>query len=524
MTLTRPFTLGAVAYDPKVVTIWEGFKDWFADPRLRLRLRAVLELRGPGRGAPRRRTSTSPGTRRWPGCAPAASPRPPAARPGPSRCATPTRTSRRWCSCAPTATSPTSASSPGARVATGADRLAPGDAAAARPPRRRSGSTRAPAFTVRRFDVMVGKHGDHVGGERDAVRALVDGEVDAACVIDGNQLLFAKEGTIAAGAVRVLTRTAPYDHCTMTVLDDVDQRRRRPVRRAAAVDVVRRPRRAAAARARGAARWRPGRTHGLRASSRRRSTGSASTAPTARSSWRATRRDRRAAPSSSSARSGSTAAPTSSSSSRSPSRRPATRSACAARIPTSPATSPPGAASRVTAWRRRRDPDDVTAASSASSSAASGVGARWVGAERAGRADPIRPARSTPTRRPAWGLAAAGRGDRARRARRRASGSTDRDEVWTDRAAGLYAQAAAAQWDPAAAIDWATPIDHGRARRGRRRPGDDVPRSRTRRRRSSCPPGSSARSTRTSARSSRSSPSPSPTRPATSRCSPGAPR
>ena len=26
----RRFTLGAVAYDPKVVTIWEGFKDWFA--------------------------------------------------------------------------------------------------------------------------------------------------------------------------------------------------------------------------------------------------------------------------------------------------------------------------------------------------------------------------------------------------------------------------------------------------------------------------------------------------------------
>ena len=82
------------------------------------------------------------------------------------------------------------------------------------------------AFTVRRFDVMVGKHGDHVGGERDAVKALVAGEVDAACVIDGNQLAFAREGTIAAGAVRVLTRTPPYDHCTMTVLDDVDRRRR----------------------------------------------------------------------------------------------------------------------------------------------------------------------------------------------------------------------------------------------------------------------------------------------------------
>jgi len=69
---------------------------------------------------------------------------------------------------------------------------------------------------------MVTKHGDHVGGERAATRALGDGAVDAACIIDGNELLFAKEGTIAPGEVRVLTRTEPYDHCTMTVLDDVD--------------------------------------------------------------------------------------------------------------------------------------------------------------------------------------------------------------------------------------------------------------------------------------------------------------
>jgi phosphonate transport system substrate-binding protein len=27
----KPFVLGAVAYDPKVVTIWEGFKAWFAE-------------------------------------------------------------------------------------------------------------------------------------------------------------------------------------------------------------------------------------------------------------------------------------------------------------------------------------------------------------------------------------------------------------------------------------------------------------------------------------------------------------
>lgn len=75
-------------------------------------------------------------------------------------------------------------------------------------------------FTVRRFDVMVGKHGDHVGGERDAVEALMAGTVDAACVIAGNQITFAKEGLIPTGAVRVLTETPPYDHCTFTCLDD----------------------------------------------------------------------------------------------------------------------------------------------------------------------------------------------------------------------------------------------------------------------------------------------------------------
>ncbi len=61
-----------------------------------------------------------------------------------------------------------------------------------------------------------GLHGDHIGGERDAARALRRGEVDAACMIDGNHLLFAKEGTLPAGATRVIAQTAPYDHCNMS--------------------------------------------------------------------------------------------------------------------------------------------------------------------------------------------------------------------------------------------------------------------------------------------------------------------
>jgi phosphonate transport system substrate-binding protein len=67
--------------------------------------------------------------------------------------------------------------------------------------------------------VLVGKHGDHIGGERDAVRALSPATVDAACVLDGNRLAFTATAP-AAGSTRVVAQTAPYDHCNFTVLDD----------------------------------------------------------------------------------------------------------------------------------------------------------------------------------------------------------------------------------------------------------------------------------------------------------------
>lgn len=69
---------------------------------------------------------------------------------------------------------------------------------------------------VVRHDVLVGKHGDHIGGERDAVKALLAGTVDAACVIDGNRVAFAREGL---GGTRVVHVTPKYDHCNMTVFD-----------------------------------------------------------------------------------------------------------------------------------------------------------------------------------------------------------------------------------------------------------------------------------------------------------------
>jgi ABC-type phosphate/phosphonate transport system substrate-binding protein len=216
----RPFTLGAVAYDAKVVTIWEGFKDWFADQGFAFdyvlfsgyEAQAEAHLAGlvdvtwdsPLAWVRTRRLASAAGRE--------------------ARAVAMRDTDQGL-----TSVVLVRADSDirdvgqlaGRTVATGAidspqATLLPLAHLAA------AGLDPGTRFTVRRFDVMVTKHGDHVGGERAAVKALVDGEVDAACVIDGNQLLFAREGTIAPGAVRVLARTAPYDHCTMTVLDDVD--------------------------------------------------------------------------------------------------------------------------------------------------------------------------------------------------------------------------------------------------------------------------------------------------------------
>jgi ABC-type phosphate/phosphonate transport system substrate-binding protein len=73
---------------------------------------------------------------------------------------------------------------------------------------------------VQLHDIGVGKHGDHIGGERDAARALMSGAADAACMIDGNHLLFGVEGTLPPGATAILAQTPPYDHCNFTVAAD----------------------------------------------------------------------------------------------------------------------------------------------------------------------------------------------------------------------------------------------------------------------------------------------------------------
>jgi hypothetical protein len=87
--------------------------------------------------------------------------------------------------------------------------------------------------------------------------------------------------------------------------------------------------------------------------------------------------------------------------------------------------------------------------------AASTVAVRWSGAERAGSPDPSAPqaiAEHAPQR---WGLAARGALVECG-SPEFAFTLADRIEVWSMDAGRLYAQGAAAQWDPATAIPWNT--------------------------------------------------------------------
>jgi len=85
---------------------------------------------------------------------------------------------------------------------------------------RREGLEPGADFEVVYHDVLAGKHGDHVGGERVAAEALMRGDVDAACLIRGNYDAFVADGTLAAGRLRIVTETKPYDHCNFTVGPD----------------------------------------------------------------------------------------------------------------------------------------------------------------------------------------------------------------------------------------------------------------------------------------------------------------
>ena len=204
--------LGAVAYDPKVVTIWDGFRRWFGEHDLSFDyvLYSNYERQVDDLAAGRIDVAWN---------SPLAWVR--TARLAPSARAVAMRDTDRDLTSVIVVRADSTATSvrdlAGRTVGTGA---IDSPQATLLPLQLLGGVD----VTVRRFEVGVGLHGDHIGGEREAATALRDGAVDAACMIDSNHLLFAKEGLLPAGTTRVLAQTGPYDHCNMSVVGaDVDR-------------------------------------------------------------------------------------------------------------------------------------------------------------------------------------------------------------------------------------------------------------------------------------------------------------
>jgi phosphonate transport system substrate-binding protein len=216
---SEELVLGAVAYDPKVVTIWDGFKAWFAQHGLRfdyvlysnyerlveahLAGHVDVAWNSPLAWVRARRLAAERGVRVR-------------------------AVAMRDTDCDLRSVVIVCSGSPVGEVGDLAGKVV-GVGAVDSPQAtllplshlRAGGLDPGVDFEVRTFDVLAGKHGDHVGGERDAVVALVAGEIDAACLVEGNHARFVADGTVAPGATRVLTRTPAYDHCNFTVTDAV---------------------------------------------------------------------------------------------------------------------------------------------------------------------------------------------------------------------------------------------------------------------------------------------------------------
>lgn len=85
---------------------------------------------------------------------------------------------------------------------------------------RASGLEAGRDYQIQRFDVLVGKHGDHIGGELDAFRCLASGQAAASTMLDLNWKAWTANGTIDPDEFEILATTDRFDHCVFAVRND----------------------------------------------------------------------------------------------------------------------------------------------------------------------------------------------------------------------------------------------------------------------------------------------------------------
>lgn len=118
-------------------------------------------------------------------------------------------------------------------------------------------------YEARRHDLLVGLHGDHIGGEKEAFLTLARGEADASALIDLNWQAWTKDGTIDPVKYRILATTEPYDHCVFTVRGDFPAAREEPWLKVLHLMSYDNPTHREMMDLEGLKKWEPGRTTGF---------------------------------------------------------------------------------------------------------------------------------------------------------------------------------------------------------------------------------------------------------------------
>jgi ABC-type phosphate/phosphonate transport system substrate-binding protein len=80
-------------------------------------------------------------------------------------------------------------------------------------------------YAEERFDIGVGLHGDHVGGEVEAFKAMAAGTVDASVILDLNWEAWKKDGTADERQLTLIGTTELFDHCIFVGRPDFSKER-----------------------------------------------------------------------------------------------------------------------------------------------------------------------------------------------------------------------------------------------------------------------------------------------------------
>ncbi len=125
------------------------------------------------------------------------------------------------------------------------------------------GGLRAGAdYEVRRFDLKVGLHGDHVGGEREAFECLARGDAAASAMLDLNWEAWTRDGSLDANEYVTLAKTGTFDHCNFSVNDSFPKEREAAFSKALFAMTYDNPKHREMMDLEGLKAWMPGRTTG----------------------------------------------------------------------------------------------------------------------------------------------------------------------------------------------------------------------------------------------------------------------